>query len=178
MVPAMGVDGVRRTVNSGISSAQAVWNLRSALNVAALNCLDPQYAPILEGYKALLKNQSKPLAAANKALDKEFKERFGSKMYIRERETYQTQVYNFFALPPVVPSFCNAAMAISIELGTLPTGQLDGYAYIGLSKAERPYREFFDSYEQYRADLNAWEARYGGGSVAIAAPLTAQAVSQ
>jgi len=167
IIPAVAVDGSRRTVNTGISSAQALWNLRSAYNVAALNCIGPQYEPILAGYKDFLKKHTKSLTAANKALDKEFRTRFGAKS-VRERESYQTQVYNFFALPPVVPALCNAAMGLAVDLQALPAGQLDGFAVTGLAKAEAPFKEFFNSYDQYRADLAAWEARYGAGASASA----------
>jgi hypothetical protein len=165
MIPAVAVDGSRATVNSGISSAQALWNLRSAYNVAALNCVGPQYEPILAGYKDFLKKHTKSLTAANKTLDKEFKSRFGAKS-IRERESYQTQVYNYFALPPVVPALCNAALGLAVDLQTVQAGQLDGFAVTGLAKAEAPFKEFFNSYDQYRADLAAWDARYGAGASA------------
>jgi len=167
IVPVLAVDGSRRTVNSGISAAQSLWNLRSAYNVAALNCVGPQYEPILAGYKDFLKKHVKSLTAANKELDKEFKSRFGAKS-VREREAYQTQVYNFFALPPVVPALCNAAMGLAVDLQAVPAGQLDGFAVSGLAKAEAPFKEFFNSYDQYRADLAAWEARYGAGASASA----------
>jgi hypothetical protein len=175
VVPALAVDGSRRTVNTGVSNAQMVWNLRSAYNVAALNCVGPQYEPILAGYKDFLKKHLKSLTAANKALDKEFKTRYGAKS-VRERESYQTQVYNFFALPPVVPALCNAAMGLSVDLQAVPAGQLDGFAVTGLAKAEAPFKEFFNSYDQYRADLAAWESRYGAGATA-GAPATTTPVA-
>ncbi|WP_207906118.1 MULTISPECIES: hypothetical protein [Novosphingobium] len=173
-VPALAVDGSRHTVNSGVSQAQALWNLRSAYNVAALNCLGPQYEPILAGYKDFLKKHAKSLTATNKALDKEFRTRFGAKS-VREREAYQTQVYNYFALPPVVPALCNAAMGLAVDLQAVPAGQLDGFAVSGLAKAEAPFKEFFNSYDQYRADLAAWESRYGAASATsgAAAPVAA-----
>lgn len=169
-IPPRAPDGSRPTVNSNLSTAQMVWNLRSAYNVAALNCLDPQYAPILAGYGQFLKVQSKTLAAVNKDLDKAFKANYGSKIYIRERETYQTQVYNYFALPPVLPSFCNAALQVSNELQAVPAGQLEAYATNGLDKVDSPFRDFFNNYDQYRVDVQAWDARYG-----VPAPMTVAA---
>ncbi|MPS70489.1 MULTISPECIES: hypothetical protein [Novosphingobium] len=174
VIPALAADGLRHTVNTGVSPAQAVWNLRSAYNVAALNCMGAQYAPILPGYADFQKRHAKALAAANKTLDKEYRTRFGAKG-VREREAYQTQVYNFFALPPVVPALCNAALALTVDLENVPAGQLDAFAPSGLAKAEAPFTEFYNSYEQYRADLAAWEARFGAASAAAveATPLAA-----
>ncbi|WP_395394015.1 hypothetical protein WBP07_02265 [Novosphingobium sp. BL-8A] len=171
IIPALGANGARTTVNSGISSAQTLWNLRSAYNVAALNCMGPDHGPILAGYKDFLVRHAKVLAATNKAVEKEFVTRYG-KGGAKARETYQTQVYNFFALPPVVPALCNAMIGLAAEMQALPASQLDSYAAGGLAKAEAPYMEFFNSYEQYRADLAAWNARYGAGepSPMLAAP--------
>jgi len=159
-IPARAADGARHTVNSALSPAQAIWNLRSAYNVAALNCTGADGAPILAGYTEFQKKYAKSLAATNKTLDKEFRARFGAKA-IREREAYQTQVYNFFALPPVVPSLCRAALELTGSLQAVTPAQLEGFAPSALASAEAPFRAFFDSYEQYRSDLAAWEAQYG-----------------
>lgn len=169
VIPALAANGTRTTVNSGISQAQMLWNLRSAYNVAALNCMGPDHGPILAGYKDFLVRHAKVLAATNKAVDKEFSSKYG-KGGIKARETYQTQVYNFFALPPVVPALCNAMIGMAAEMQALPAAQLNSYAQGGLAKAEAPYMEFFNSYEQYRADLAAWNTRYGAGQPMLAAP--------
>lgn len=177
VVPALRTDGTRQTVNSDITNMQAVWNLRSAYNVAALNCLGPQYAPIVTSYGAFLKTHAKTLNAANKDMDKRFKADFG-KSYIRERETYLTQVYNYFALPPVVPSLCNEVLAMSGEISAVPAGKLEDYAATGLARMNQPFADFFNSYEQYRSDLTAWEARYGTGAASAATSTAAVAGAQ
>ena len=159
-IPPRGIDGTRQTVNSGLSSMQAAWNLRSAYNVAALNCRAAQHAPILSGYADFLKSHSRTLSSINKALDREFKEKYGSN-YIREREAFQTQVYNYFALPPVLPAFCDAAVAVGQDLRTVSSSQLKTDAPQQLARLEAVYQDFFNRYEQYRIDLAAWEALYG-----------------
>ncbi|MEO0063186.1 MAG: hypothetical protein RLZZ08_1746, partial [Pseudomonadota bacterium] len=108
-VPPLGPDGVRLSVNAHLSSAGTTWNLRSGLNVAALNCLEPQHASILQAYKQLLTKQDRKLAAANKAVEAEFRDRFGAGTYRNQRDVYMTQVYNYFALPPVRERFCAVA---------------------------------------------------------------------
>jgi hypothetical protein len=171
-IPEVADDGTRKTVNTGLSTAQAVWNLRSAFNVAALNCVEPEYAPILEGYKSFLKVHDKSLDKADADLKKSFVGAFGN-TGARERETYQTRVYNFFAVPPVKATFCKAAMQIAVDLQTVPEGQLEGYAPQGMAKIEAPFMDFFNAYDQYRADLAAWRAKYGG--IVVVAPKQAQA---
>lgn len=158
-IPPLNAYGIRETVNTGLSSAQAIWNFRSAYNVAALNCVGLEYAPILTGYGEFLKTHSKTLSTANRELDKRFKDEFGSR-YIRERETYQTQVYNYFALPPVHSAFCDAALAVTVDLKLVPQGELETFAPTALAKFDSVFREFFNSYDQYKSDLVAWKARY------------------
>lgn len=166
-IPPVDANGTRQTVNSGISTPQAVWNLRSAYNVAALNCVEPQYAPILDGYKRFLTVYAKQLASANKEIDRSFRTQHVGVEAIKARETYQTQVYNFFSLPPVDSGFCQAAMELSAELQTVDASQFENYAFTGLAKMEAPFKSFFEAYEQYKADLAAWQSRYGGGLITV-----------
>lgn len=152
-------DGSRNTVNYGLSPEQTLWNLRSAYNVAALNCLKPEHAVITANYGQFLKLFRKQLASANKTLDLDFKKQYG-KDYIREREVFQTQVYNYFALPPVIPALCDAAVGVSNDIRAVPPSQLEAQAPAELAKIDKVYRDFFDSYDRYRADLLAWQTRY------------------
>lgn len=169
VVPPVDATGVRQTINVGASQAQTIWNLRAAYNVAALNCLQPQHAAILDGYKAFLKAHTKTLNAANKSVDREFKERHGAS-FIRPREAYMTQVYNYFAFPPTLPAFCDAALVMSNEVQTVKSADLDDFSMRHLPAIDRVFDEFFRSYEQYRADLAAWRARYAAAAPTIYVP--------
>lgn len=177
-IPPLDAAGVRHTVNYGISTSQAVWNLRSAYNVAALTCIEPQFAPILDGYKRFLKVYAKSLDNANKEIDASFKSQFPGRAGIVARESYQTQVYNFFSLPPVDSGFCKAAMEVSTELATVDATQFEAYSFGGLAKLEAPFKDFFNVYEQYKADLAAWQARYGAGGQIIVRPAVETTVAK
>ncbi|TYC86420.1 hypothetical protein FMM79_14555 [Novosphingobium sp. BW1] len=166
-IPPVNEQGERHTVNYGISTPQAVWNLRSAYNVAALNCIEPEYAPILEGYKRFLTLYDASLDKASEAIDRSFRQGHTRRDAIKARESYQTQVYNYFSLPPVDTGFCEAAMGVSQDLQTVDPSQFETWSFIGLAKMEKPFKEFFDAFEQYRADLAAWESAYGGGLVTV-----------
>lgn len=159
-IPPADATGLRQSVNRGISPTQTVWNLRSALNVAALNCNGPAHIEILPRYKAFLKTNAKVLTATNKKVDAEFKARYGPK-FTAPREQYMTSVYNHFALPPAMPEFCNAALAVSGEALTVKPAELEAFANRSLPSLEVVYDDFYRRYEKYRADLAAWEARYG-----------------
>src|SRR5690349_14625492 len=127
VTPPINTYGVRQTINTGISPAQTTWNLRSAYNVAALNCMDPKHAQILVNYREFLKTHAKKLTQVNKTVDNEFKAKFGPR-FIAPRELYMTQVYNYFALPPTQSSFCDAALAMSNEAATLKSADIDSFA--------------------------------------------------
>lgn len=169
-VPQVDAFGVRQTVNAGISPTQTTWNLRSAFNVAALNCMQAEHTQILDNYKTFLTANAKKLTAVNKALDQEFKTRYG-KSSIARRETYMTQVYNYYALPPTLPAFCDAVLAVGNQARTVPSADLDAFASRSLPELERVFLEFYRSYDQYRVDLGAWQAKY---MASTPAPVAAQ----
>lgn len=164
-VPPLGLNGVRMTVNTGITPAQTLWNLRSAYNVAALNCLNPEHADILVGYKKFLTGNKKALAAANKAVDSEYRKRFGTD-WIRPREAYMTQVYNYFAYPATVSKFCDAALIMARESMLVKPADLPSFAERNLAFLDGVFNQFFLTYEQYLADAAAWDAKYAPTSVA------------
>lgn len=160
-IPPVAPDGVRLTVNAHLSAAGKTWNLRSGLNVAALNCLEPQHAPILTAYKALLTGQKRKLAAANKAIESEFRARYSAATFRTEWDQYMTQVYNYFALPPVVDQFCTVATEISNNYLLLPPDDLDAYAAVMLPRLEAVFTDFYGRFENYRVAVADWDARYG-----------------
>lgn len=158
-VPPLGPDGARVTINSGITAAQTLWNLRAAYNVAALNCLNPGHADILAGYKKFLTAHKKALATANKAVDSEYKQRFGTN-WIRPRESYMTQVYNYYAYPATVTKFCDAALVMARESMAVKSADLPMFAQRNLAFLDTVFHQFFLAYEQYLADAKAWDDKY------------------
>lgn len=165
-IPVANAFGVRQTVNAGISDAQRIWNVRSAYNVAALNCLKPEQAEILNGYKHYLKAHAKQLNAANKAVDADFRKKYGS-AFIRPREAYMTQVYNYFASPPTLPGFCDAAVLVARDSLTVKKAtDVPAFSERSMLAFEAVFENFYRAFEQYRVDAAAWDARY--------APTTAQ----
>lgn len=160
MIPMVAGNGVRQTVNANISSAQMTWNLRSALNVAALNCRDFEHNGIIENYGAFLKRNDRQLSATNRALQTEFRDRYGN-TFRDAQDTYMTQVYNYFALPPAMDNFCDVSFAISQEALLADPKDLDSFAARTLPRIESVFEDFFRAYERYRVDLAAWNSQYG-----------------
>ncbi len=161
-LPARGPDGRRITINSDLSDDQLVWNLRSAWNVAALNCLAPEYEPILQGYRQLLTGNVKTLKAVNDRLEKSYNSRFRVRRdAIVARDGYTTQVYNFFAEPGARAGFCRAALDMSNRALAAPPTDILGFARANFNGLLVPFEQFFDDYEAYQRAAADWDARWG-----------------
>jgi hypothetical protein len=174
-IPALGADGVRRTVNAHLTPNQALWNFRSAYNVAALNCQRPEHGEIVVGYRAFLKKHARGLAAANKGVDTEFKGKYGA-AFIRPREAYMTQVYNYFANPVTLRAFCDASLTMSRDAQLVTPANLASFSAAELPKIEQVFEAFFRAYEQYRADAANWDAKYAPRPM-VAVPATGPSIS-
>ncbi|MEO6717883.1 MAG: hypothetical protein ABIM50_11640 [Novosphingobium sp.] len=159
VVPPFGADGKRVATNAGLNPDQITWNMRSALNVGALDCNDPQYAEIQAGYRAFLRTHAKRLAAANRGVDTGFRARFGAG-FVRQRETYLTRVYNFYAFPPVMQKFCDATLLIMRDLPAVTSLQLHNFAALSMPKLDQIYEDFYRDYAKYQIDFAIWNARY------------------
>jgi hypothetical protein len=161
-LPTRGPDGRRITVNSNLTNDQLVWNLRSAWNVAALNCLAPEYEPILQGYRAFLTKNVKGLKAVNDRIEKTYTSRFRVKRdAIVARDAYTTQVYNFFAEPAARAGFCRAALDMANRaLAAPPTDPL-AFAQANFDGLLVPFDQFFNEYEAYERASAEWDAKWG-----------------
>ncbi|ROT93406.1 hypothetical protein EB810_15070 [Altererythrobacter sp. FM1] len=125
-----------------------------------MNCLEPEYQPVLDAYKALLSTDSRVLRKTNDALMKEYREKFG-KEYRGHFDTYMTQVYNFYSMPPARKNFCDAALAVSAEAMTVSSADLEAFSLRTLPLLNSVFEDFFRSYEDYRTNLAAWDSEYG-----------------
>nr|WP_137676273.1 hypothetical protein [Parerythrobacter lutipelagi] len=158
-IPPRDEFGMRRTVNYGLSTAQTVWNLRAALNVAALNCQSAAHVDILPAYSLLLERDKRALSGINNTITSEFRAEYG-RDYRSNFDNYMTQVYNYYALPPTQRNFCDTALAISREYMLTDGAQLETFAIGALPRIERVFQNFYSSYEQYQRDVSAWDAEY------------------
>lgn len=174
-VPPLDLYGVRQTVNYHLTPAQTTWNLRAAYNVAALNCLEPKYEPIVIAYRSYLKNNAKKLTATTKLIDGEFRKKYGA-AFRDEQDAYMTQVYNYFALPPALHNFCDAALVMSQESLPVVPAELDAFSARWLPQLEAVYEQFYLSYQAYRLAAAQWDIEYG--AVYGAPPVLLQPQSQ
>ncbi|MDB5683613.1 MAG: hypothetical protein JWM75_1311 [Sphingomonas bacterium] len=167
VVPPVGPDGAYLTINHGIDAAQTLWHVRSALNVAALACRGQSEADLIAAYNGLLRTQKAPLATALRAMETRWKAERG-KDWQTQYDIHMTRLYNFFAQPAAQAGFCHVASAVAAESAMVPPAELTQFAQTALPRLEAPFTAVYRSYDGYRRDLAAWQARFGDGIVAPA----------
>ena len=178
-VPPRAADGGFMTVNHGVAPAEAAWHLRAGLNVAALGCTGAQGAAITAAYNAMLRSRAKLLAAADTAIKARLRAERGSD-WQDAHDDRMTQLYNFYALPPVQPRFCATAAAIAAREPAVDAAGFATFAAQALAELSAPFDTFYAAYDEYRVALAAWEARYGAGAptrVAANAPVSPRAAA-
>ena len=153
-IPVRLPDGSYATPNRNPSPAAAMWHLRAALNVAALGCDDAQ-GQVSASYNRLIAAERKVLAAAHRALEKEHG---GMAAF----DTAMTRLYNYFAQPAAKAGFCDTARALLAESAVLPAGGFAPFATTAIARIDRPFTDFYASYDSYRTELTAWRAGAAG----------------
>lgn len=167
-IPEQDEDGKYLTANRGVTSNTALWHVRMALNVAALNCekygpqARSQYNQILAVHKAMLNS-------ANAAVDRNYSVAYGSSG-MASRERLNTVVYNFFALPPVIKAFCPVAVTVGGKIQAMSSAQLLASAPELLAELEKPFQDFYAAYADYLRRLAEWQSRFGATVTVTASP--------
>ncbi len=92
--------------------AHLIWNLRSGLNVAALQCQFSPYLRTVDNYNGILAHHARELAAAYTALEGYFR-RVAGRNGPRRFDDYSTQTYNNFSTLQAQLGFCQTASRIS-----------------------------------------------------------------
>ena len=103
--------------------AHLLWNLRSGLNVAALQCQFSPYLRAVSNYNDLLAHHSRELAAAYQTLEGYFR-RVHGRTGPRQFDDYSTQTYNNFSTLQAQLGFCDTAAEIARAALTTRKGEL------------------------------------------------------
>lgn len=115
---------VLRPMTSVEAEANALWNLRAALNIAALQC---QYSPYLATtayYYAVLTHHSDVFRQAMTTMTAHFQRYDGPKRAVSSFDQYTTRTYNSFSTLDAQYSFCYAAGSVGRQVLAVPLGQL------------------------------------------------------
>ena len=146
MVPATVV---LRATTKAEEEAHAIWTLRAALNVAALQC---QYSPFLrtvKNYNEMLRHHAQELRQAQTVMMGHFR-RYDRARALNTFDQYTTRTYNSFSTLDAQYSFCEAVGTVGRKVLRLPRNGLAGAApgfnnEVRQSLYEPPMRILFDA---------------------------------
>ena len=127
--------------------AALAWNLRAALNVAALQC---QFEPTLlsvDNYNSLIKDHAIELRDSYATLEKYFERAYKNKKQGQlELDKYGTRIYSGFSTVQGQLSFCQTAAAIGHDAVFVKPGKFGDLAQ--------------DRMKELRASLGPWGEQY------------------
>ncbi|UYY78980.1 hypothetical protein [Sphingomonas sp. R1] len=127
--------------------AALLWNLRAALNVAALQCQFEPTLLTLDHYNALLEDHEVELKNSYDTLEKYFtKVAKTKKAGQTELDRFGTRVYSSFSTVSGQLSFCQTAASIGQDAVFAPRGKLADVAVARMG--------------ELRASLKAWGEQY------------------
>ncbi len=107
--------------------AEALWKMRAALNVAALQC---QYDPalkVVDNYNQFIKLHKDELDSARSSMEGHYRRRYG-KAWAGQFDRYNTRNYNSFSATSVQVAYCNKMGEVGTQSLALAAGTLAPYA--------------------------------------------------
>lgn len=132
--------------------AHLLWNLRSGLNVAALQCQFSPYLRTVDTYNALLAHHARELAAAYRALEGYFR-RVNGAQGPRRFDDYSTQTYNNFSTLQAQFGFCQVAARVGKEALARRKGELHLLAAARMREMRNSLRPAFEAYSFQRSQV-------------------------
>jgi hypothetical protein len=158
-LPANDGAGGWATPNRNVADVRALWHVRAALNVAAIGCRGQNADALVENYNRLQLRHKAAIAASERAV-------ISAMAGTAARDKLATQLYNFFAMPPVQNEFCPVAFAISANIVTLPSAEVAQRAPEYLAQLDAPFQKFYTAYAVYKRDMKSWATNNAGRPVA------------
>lgn len=169
ILPARGMDGRFTTANSNVTGDRAFWQMKIALNVAAIGCRGPEEATLVSAYNNIIKTHGKAIRSTEKNVIAQL----GKEMRTNgtaARDKLSTQLFNYFAQPPAQRSFCPRANEIAQLVSSTPSTQVVADAPAHLARLDQPFLDFYEAYAKYQSDVVAWDAKYAPPPPIMSAP--------
>lgn len=123
----VGQAATMRQLTEAEAEANAVWNLRAGLNVAALQCQYSRFLGTVRTYNDLLKHHSAELTAAQTTMLAHFK-RYDGTRALNSFDQYTTKTYNSFSTLDAQYAFCATAGDVGRGALMLTKGSFGKYA--------------------------------------------------
>jgi hypothetical protein len=118
---------VLRNPTPAEAAANAVWNVRAGLNVAALQCQFSGYLKTVKNYNDFLKHHGDELVDAQQVMIGHFRRTDGARA-ASSFDQYTTRTYNSYSTLDAQYAFCDAAGRVGRVVLALPKGKLTGQA--------------------------------------------------
>lgn len=157
------------TANSGISGDRAFWQLKIALNVAAIGC-GAEEATLVSAYNNIIKAHAKEVGLPK---------RRSSPIWARKRtngiaarDKLSTQLFNPLLPAAAQRAFCARANEVAQLVSSTPSAQVIPQAPAQLAQLDQPFVDFYEAYAKYQADVAAWDAKYAPPPPVMTAPAT------
>lgn len=112
-----------RPTTAAEAEANAVWNVRAALNIAALQCQFSTFLATVRNYNDALRQHGNELEHARATMVAHFK-RYDKARAQDSFDRYTTQTYNSFSTLDAQLAFCDRAALAGRLVLTIPKGAL------------------------------------------------------
>ena len=152
-LPPRDAHGDYLTPNRELTGHNAFWNLRIALNVAAIGCRHAGSLQLVSDYNGIIARHGNLIRAAETTVI--------ARNGIAARDKLSTKLFNYFAQPPAQKEFCRVAGSIAQQMNNLSSVEAVALAPAMLEQVDRPFVEFYHAYARYQVDLAAYQAQRG-----------------
>ena len=123
---------------AALSRDETSWQVRAALNVAALGCRDAAEEQTIASYNNLLARHRSPLAAADAGVKAQYRLRYGREWESRH-DRDMTRLYNFFAQPTGHDGLCVEAQVLLGEAQGVDPIDFADFAAYALPRLRTPF---------------------------------------
>jgi hypothetical protein len=157
-LPPRDAQGEYATPNRELTGHDAFWNLRIALNVAAIGCRHPGSLQLISDYNGIIARHGGLIRSAETAVIARLGRETGSNG-IAARDRTSTKLFNYFAQPPAQKQFCQVAGSIAQQLSGMDGGTAMAMAPAMLAQIDQPFVDFYNDYARYQVELAAYRAQ-------------------
>lgn len=161
-LPPRDARGDFTTPNRNLVGQDAFWNLRIALNVAAIGCRGPGSLELIADYNRIIGKHGDMIRAAEASVI--------GRIGVSARDRTSTKLFNYFAQPPAQREFCRVAGSVAQQVSRMDASATMKAAPSLLADLDRPFIDFYHAYARYQVDLAAWRSGNRGPVLASARP--------
>lgn len=159
-LPPRDAQGDYATPNRERTGHDAFWNLRIALNVAAIGCRHPGSLQLVADYNNIIGRHGNLIRSAETTVIARLGRETGSNG-IAARDRTSTKLFNYFAQPPAQKEFCRVAGSIAQQMSGMDGAAAMAMAPAMLAQVDQPFVDFYNAYARYQVELAAYRAQSG-----------------